>query len=56
MKLFSFFKRKRKITKIKWKVKPKKVMKDYIALNWLESELAKKFGIKKGEVWVRKDW
>jgi len=56
MKLFSFFKRKRKFTKIKWKVKPKKVMHDYIALNWLEPELAKEFGIRKGEIWVRKDW
>jgi hypothetical protein len=42
--------------RIKWKVKPKRVMKDYIALNWLEPRISKKFGIKKGEVWVRKDW
>ena len=35
--------------KIKFVAKPKKVMKDYIALNWLEPELAKEFGIRKGE-------
>ncbi|MGC9046968.1 MAG: hypothetical protein ACP5IC_02550 [Minisyncoccia bacterium] len=53
---FPFFKKKYKFPRIKWKVKPRKVMKDYIALNWLEPELAKKFGIKKREVWVREDW
>lgn len=39
-----------------WKVKSRKVMGDYIALNWLEKDLAPEFGIKKGEVWVREDW
>jgi hypothetical protein len=48
--------KKQKNLRIKWRIKPKRVMKDYIALNWLEPKLAKKFGIKKGEVWVREDW
>ena len=48
--------KKYKFPKIKWVVKSKLAMDDYIALNWLEPKLAKEFGIKKGEVWVRKDW
>jgi hypothetical protein len=37
-------------------VKSRKVMGDYIALNWLEPEESSKFGIKQGQVFVRSDW
>ena len=41
---------------MKFVVKPRKFMGDYIALNWLEPEESKKFGIKQGQVFVREDW
>lgn len=31
-------------------------MGNYIALHWRLPKLSKEFGIKKGQVWVRKDW
>jgi len=44
------------VVKIKFIIKSKKFMGDYIALNWLEPREAQKFHIKKGEVFVREDW
>ncbi len=41
---------------MKFVVKTRKVMGDYIALNWLEPEESKVFGIKKGQIFVREDW
>lgn len=41
---------------MKFVVKSRKVMGDYIALNWLEPEESKKFGIKQGQIFVREDW
>lgn len=41
---------------MKFVVKTRKVLGDYIALNWLEPEEAKKFGIKQGQIFVREDW
>ncbi len=43
-------------TSVKFILKPRRVMGDYAVLNWLEPRIAKEFGIKKGEVWIRKDW
>jgi len=40
----------------KFVVKSREEMGDYIALNWLEPRLAKKFGIKKNQIFVREDW
>ena len=36
-------------------IQPKKVMHDYIALNYLEPKKSKKFKIKKNQVFVRED-
>jgi len=41
---------------IKFIEKPKFLMGEYIAVNWLEPEIAEEFGLKDGEIWVRKDW
>ena len=41
---------------MKFVVKSRKFMGDYIALNWLEPIEAKKFGIKQGQIFVREDW
>ncbi len=37
-------------------IRSKKKMGYYIALNWMNTELAKKFHIKPGEIIVREDW
>jgi len=42
--------------KIKFVVKTKEFMGDYIALNWLEPKEAEKFGISNGDIFVREDW
>lgn len=44
------------IQKVTFLEKPRNVMHDDIALNWLEPEISKQKGIKKGQVFVRKDW
>ena len=41
---------------VKYKIKPKKIMKDYIALNWKTPKIPKKFHIKKNEIWIRSDY
>lgn len=41
---------------MKFVIKPRSFMGDYIALNWLEPEESKRFGIKPGEIFVREDW
>lgn len=45
-----------KVKNIRFVVKSRKFMGEYIALNWLEPREAKKFGIKKNQVFVREDW
>jgi hypothetical protein len=42
--------------KIVFVIKTKEFMGEYIALNWLEPILSKKFKIGSGEVFVRSDW
>ena len=42
--------------KVKFKVKPKSTMGDYIALNWKTPRIPKKFHIKKNEIWIRTDY
>ena len=42
--------------KIIFVVKSRKVMGDYIALNWLEPIESKRFKIDSGEIFVRDDW
>ena len=42
--------------KIMFVVKSRKVMGDYIALNWLEPIESKRFKIGSGEIFVRDDW
>ncbi len=42
--------------KIMFVIKSRKVMHDYIALNWLEPKESKLFSIKTGEIFVREDW
>ena len=42
--------------KIIFVVKSRKVMGDYIALNWLEPIESKRFKIDSGEIFVRGDW
>lgn len=37
-------------------VRSRKEMGDYIALNWLEPEIAKKFHLAPGQIIVREDW
>lgn len=41
---------------MKFVIKSKKVMRDYIALNWLEPRESEIFGIKYGEIFIRRDW
>jgi len=53
---FNIFHRKKKAPRIHWKVKSEKKMGDYVALYWRIPKLSKEFGIKKGQVWVRRDW
>jgi len=53
---FSIFHRKKKAPRIHWKVRSEKKMGDYVALHWRLPKLSKEFGIKKGQVWVRRDW
>jgi len=50
---FNIFHRK-KAPRIHWKVKSEKKMGDYVALHWRLPKLSKEFGIKKGQVWVRR--
>jgi len=52
---FNIFHRK-KAPKIHRKVKSEKKMGDYVALHWRIPKLSKEFGIKKGQVLVRRDW
>ncbi|MHB8552486.1 MAG: hypothetical protein ACYDAO_02720 [Thermoplasmataceae archaeon] len=41
---------------MKFVVKSRSFMGDYIALNWLEPKISKEFGIKEGQIFVREDW
>ncbi|MEM3859302.1 MAG: hypothetical protein QW478_07830 [Candidatus Micrarchaeaceae archaeon] len=42
--------------KVKFRIKPKRIMKEYIALNYLTPYLAKRYHIPKNEVWVREGY
>ena len=42
--------------KIVFVIKPRSFMHDYIALNWVEPEESKRFGIRRNQVFVREDW
>ena len=41
---------------MRFQVRSRKEMGDYIALNWLEPKIAKKYHIPKNTVIVRSDW
>ena len=41
---------------VRFQVRSRKEMGDYIALNWLEPKIAKKYHIPKNTVIVRSDW
>jgi hypothetical protein len=44
------------MVKIKFILKPRKIMGDYIAVHWKTPHLPKRLRPKEGEIWVREDW
>ena len=46
----------KKRIKVRFVVRSRKEMGDYIALNWLEPRISKKYHIKPNTVIVRRDW